>query len=250
MTKYMLPPEILTLARDQTSTKIDQISDSLWYQYMNIIKNDYWSKIVTHAQQNRNWDTFILDSSVANQSEYTLEWISADSGWVKKVTSIWISYTGSTYERTWKIEYKRAREVSEYSLPHDFDYYAENQPQDDPIFIMRDNSYFIAPSPTVWIENWIRVEWIKSIIDYSAATTEEEMVFPSDMRSPIIEWVAALIQKKRSWPSSARFVEQWNFYKQQRDEKIETMKDKTQKPVFLTYPHDAIIWTSPKQIAI
>lgn len=246
----MLPPELLWLSRDQTSTKADQISSELWYQYMNIIANDYWSHIVTYAQQNRNWDTFVLDSTVANQSEYTLEKIAANSAWVKKVTSIGISYDWATYERTGKIKYKKAREVSEHSLVYDFDYYSENQSQDDPIFIMRDNSYFIAPSPTVSVDAWIRVEWIKSIKKYSEETTEEEMVFPFDMRSPLIEWTAALIQKKRVWPSGSKFVEQWNFYKQQRDEKVKLMKDKTQKPVFLSYPHDEQVNTSSKQISI
>lgn len=111
------------------------------------------------------WDILKTDTTVVNQSEYTLPVISTWAfNWVPKIENISIMY------QTWW-EYVKAREVNRQTLDYDMSWYETNQSESDPIYFIADNSYFIFPAPKTVVANWIKLYWIKSLADVTLATT-------------------------------------------------------------------------------
>lgn len=111
------------------------------------------------------WDILKTDTTVVNQSEYTLPVISTGAfNWVPKIENISVMY------QTWW-EYIKAREVNRQTLDHDISWYETNQSESDPIYFIADNSYFVFPAPKIAVVNWIKLYWIKSLADVTLTTT-------------------------------------------------------------------------------
>lgn len=115
------------------------------------------------------WDILKTDTTVVNQSEYTLPIISTWLfNWVPKIENISIMY------QTWW-EYVKAREVNRQTLDYDMSWYETNQSESDPIYFIADNSYFIFPAPKTAVVNWIKLYWIKSLADVALTTTYADL---------------------------------------------------------------------------
>lgn len=70
--------DIYDLAIDQTHVNTTDFPNTRVIKYINIVKDDFWSYIVTYMNQDYNYDIFKTDS-VIGQSEYVLPQIANDS---------------------------------------------------------------------------------------------------------------------------------------------------------------------------
>ena len=226
--------DILDLARDQTSKTATNLPNTTLIKYLNIVKNDFFSYLITAIDENYNWDYFNTDS-VIWQDEYVFPEVAYDSAWILKLKELYISYDWDTYDN-WLIIYKKAREVWQWDLEKDWNYYLNYQSKDDPIFYIADNSVFVAPLPDTAVTNWIQARWIKNIPDYTTATTEEELKIPIPYQDILIDWLRPYIFRRDLKFNEANDAE--NFYKNKRSEVIKKLWNRKIWTDFMTLPDD------------
>jgi hypothetical protein len=69
---------IVDLARDQTGVNDTQFPDAQVLKYLNIVKDNFWSYLVSSLKENYNWDIFRA-STVVDQDEYVFPLMASDS---------------------------------------------------------------------------------------------------------------------------------------------------------------------------
>lgn len=157
--------QIIDRARRLAYVDSTQYINATALEDFNIVYHDIENEIVS-LQEDFFWDIFKTDTTVINQTEYTLP---ADiwSGWTSLNKNIWVSIK---YKADW--DYIKARRVNINNLENDLDWYAENQSEADPIYHISDNSYFVYPKPREAVVNWIKTYWIKNLADLLITDTE------------------------------------------------------------------------------
>lgn len=103
----MIPSEIIATAIEQTNIKLSDIGDGVeatgtarCYKYLNMVKDLLWNKIVgSSTGRDISWQEWTNDLT-ALKSEYALPQVVSDENRIKKIESLGITYTGSTYSRT------------------------------------------------------------------------------------------------------------------------------------------------------
>lgn len=137
---------IITRARRFAYVNSTDYSDSTALQDLNIIKDQFWAEIVARLPEDYQWETW-TDETIALQEEYELPQPTSTNIGATMVKSVAISYNSDTYLETGLIQYTRARLVNPATLEFEWNYYAENQDQEDPIYYIADDSIFVAPMP-------------------------------------------------------------------------------------------------------
>jgi len=224
--------DILSLSRDQTHVNDTQYPDAQVLKYLNIVKNNFWSYIVTALNEDYDWDIFLTDT-VANQSEYVMPLMASDTAWAKKLKWLSINYDGETYD-DWSIKYIKAKETKLSSLTREWNYYVNNQDQAFPIYYIADNSVFIAPAPTSAITSALQLKGIKKIPDYTVDTVEANMVIPIDHHDILIQGVLPYILKSQGKNSES--IAEKQEYIRQRDQSTIELADRNLSPLLLDYP--------------
>ncbi len=223
---------IINLARDQTGVNATQFSDAQVLSYLNLIKNNFWSYLVSALKENYNWDIF-RTSTVVNQDEYVFPLIASDTAWVKKLHSVWITYSWEIND-LWLIDYTPARLIKTSELPYEWNHYVDNQSETDPIYHISDNSIFIAPAPSTAITNWIKITWVKKIIDYEVSTTESNMVIPVDYHDTLLQGVFSYMYQPQGKKQEA--IAEKQEYIRMRKEAVTELIDRYAEPFYATYP--------------
>jgi len=234
--------EVIDLARDQTHTNDTQFPDAQVLKYLNIVKNNFWSYIVTSINEDYDWDIFTVSTTVVNQSEYQLPVVASDTAWIKKINNISINYDWETYDDG-TLKYIKAMEIKPSNLAREWNYYKNNQDSDYPIYYIADNSYFVAPMPTAAIANWIQVKGIKKIPDYATTTVEADMVIPIDHHDILIQWILPYIYKAQGKNQESASEKQ--EYIRQRTQATTELADRNLSPILMDYPIDR---ESPSEI--
>jgi len=70
--------DIYTLAIDQTHVNTTDFPNTRVLKYINLVKDDFWSYIVTYMNEDYNYDIFTT-TSIVDQSEYVLPQIANDA---------------------------------------------------------------------------------------------------------------------------------------------------------------------------
>lgn len=123
-------------------------------------------RAIIRLRQEYFWDILTTSTTVVWQSEYTIPaWLTWNYKDLEKILAISIKYTTD-----W--DYILCEKQNQYQLTQDLSYYETAQPQTKPFFIIADNSYFIYPAPLQAVTSWIKVYWIKDLIDINKDTTE------------------------------------------------------------------------------
>lgn len=223
--------DILDLARDQTYTTVSQMPDNILLKYLNIVKNDFFSYLITSVSENYNWDYF-TSNTVVWQDEYTYPEVAFDSVWLLKIQEVYINYDWKTYNNG-KLQYRKAREVWQ-SLKKDWNYYLEYQNPEDPIYYIADRSVFIAPAPKQVVVWWIQTRWIRNIADYTIDTTESDIKIPIPYQSILIQWLLPYIYKKK-WDLQKSSYETWEYIRQ-RTEIVRQLADRSTWTHYMNLP--------------
>lgn len=228
------PETIIAQMRRIAKVNLAQYSDANALEDLNMLKDELWTWIVSQVQDKYNWERWSTES-VALHWEYTLSEVTSTTAWTKLLNWVSISYKDTTYTNIWWLKYIQAREVNPNGLDNDWDYYSENQSEDDPIYYVADNSFFIAPIPRVSITNWIKLTWIRKIPDYTLTTTEAEMKLPIDvLRTLFYGLIVTWLMNK--WADDWDINNAENRWIRKRNEAIKSLEVRTDKPVTFLYP--------------
>ena len=225
---------MLDLSRDQANVNATNFPDTRVLKYLNIVKNNFWSYIVTAISEKYNWDIFTVDDIIPNKSEYLIPEVTSDIAWAKKINSILINYDWETYD-DWTIKYIKATETDPSILQKDWNYYVNNQDVSKPLYYIADNSYFIAPSVND-LSGSIQVKWIKKIPDYETTTLEIDTIIPIDQHDILIQWVLPYILKAQN--KSEESINEKQEYIRQRKEATTELSDRNLSPIYMEYPID------------
>lgn len=214
-----------------------QISNSYALRVLNMVKDNFWSRIVSESWENRKWQQWTADT-VALQSEYTQPIMSSSVTWAKLVKDISINYDGETYATTWELHFQKCREVDPSSLRYDWSWYKENQDRSDPIFYIADDSIFIAPVPRSWEAGiWrLRITGIRNIVDYNMSSTESDTGIPSAQHEVLVQWMLPYL-----WRKQGNFTQATS--EQREYERIATLAahnlaERSSSPFYATYPDE------------
>lgn len=223
----MTPAEMLTMVRDQTGISTTNVSDAKWYQYLNIIYHEIENAIVNGVDEDFFWDIF-TSSTVANQSEYTLQANTATQEGIKKIN---------------KVEIKRASTDDYHELidlwsainkDNSEEYIRENTSQTKAFYEFKDGSIFIYPEPTNTVTWWLKVYAITDLIDLTSGDAETD-VFPNHQNLRQYHHVLVL------W-TIPRFLR--HKYKEETNQTIAAQnKYEQEKAKMLTYINSVYSWS-------
>lgn len=233
----MLITNIEAQLRTRTWVSTWQYSQAQFLLDTNEAKDEFWSNIVARLDEDSNYEIWTVDNT-SLVSEYVMPEVASDTAWLKMLKWVSINYTWNTFTTTWLQQYTKAREVNPQDLPKEWNYYVENQSQDDPIYYIADNSYFIAPSfRTANLTNRIKLTWIRKIADYTISTTEAEMKIPVDFQRLLIWAVipSALMAKR---VDNNQIQKAQNDYESKKAIALQNMAARKEWPVFMTYPNE------------
>jgi len=237
----MLITNIEAQLRTRTWVSTSQYSQAQFLLDINEAKDEFWSAVSTKLNNERNWDSWKVDDTTLI-SEYAMPEIAYDRAWTKILSWVAIDYTWDTYTTTWLPIYVKARLVSPDSLQHEWNYYVENQSTDDPMYMIADNSYFIAPSfRTASLSDRIKLTWIKKIADYTIDTTEVEMRLPVDYQRLLI-WsvIPFALMAKRATNNDIQKAQ--NDYEGKKVTAIQNLSQRKEWPVTMEYPEQDNIY--------
>ncbi len=228
---------ILDLAIDQAWVTLGNFPYTRTIVYLNRVKDDFFTVLITAAGEEINWDIWEANS-VINQSEYVLPEAASDAEWNLKIDAISISYKWELNEDG-SLKYKKARQVSLWNLTRNWNFYRNNQSQEDPIFYVADQSIFIAPTPITddWaITDGIEIKWIKSIPDYEVAWLASTIKLPYYVHEVLVQGVIPYIHKANKRKTDA--FDEKAEYERQRDLAVEKVKNRYTSPLFMNYPNE------------
>lgn len=228
------PVTIIANMRRIVKINTSQYSDNEALEDLNTIKDELWTWIISKVQDRYNWERWTANTT-ALQWEYSIPTVASNTAWAKLLNWISIAYNSENYTKIWTIKYIQAREVNPNWLDYDWDYYSENQSEDDPIYYVADNSFFIAPIPRTSITNWIKLTWIRKIPDYTLSTTEVDMKLPIDVLRNLVYWLVVfwyMCKPADDWTinnAEARWIKK-------REESIRWLEIRVDTPTTFLYP--------------
>jgi hypothetical protein len=194
------PLTVITEALELSHTTLDQIGGSnaigqaTCLRWLNKVKDKFWSGIVTAVGEDFRWQQWTTNS-VVGQSEYPMLEVATDRAGTKKIESVYVAYDNTLYANTSKLEYTKCTLVTRTSLEREWEWYEANQPANKPLYIIADNSIFIAPLPTVAITNGIKLTGIRKIVDYTSDTDETGMGITSEYSSVLVQGLIPYIYR-------------------------------------------------------
>jgi hypothetical protein len=175
------PTEVITEALELTHTTLDQIGDGVeatgearCLRWLNKVKDKFWSGIVTAVGEDYGWQQWTTDL-VAGTTEYPTLEVASDRNGTKKIECVYIAYNTEYYDDTAKLKYTKATPYTRSSLVYEWEWYEANQSAENPIYVIADQSIFIAPSPQASVTSGVKLSGIRKIADYTLATTEPDM---------------------------------------------------------------------------
>lgn len=224
--------KIITLSRNLTHKTQSQIPDNDIVDYLNLAKDDFWTALITSVWENYNW-TYWKTDLIKWQVEYVVPEVASDEEWVLKINSVSICYNNKTYEN-WALQYIKAKQEDLWNLKKDMNYYENYADYNNPIYTLNDNSIFIFPQPKTTVINWIRLSWIRNIKDYTASTTEKEMVIRPTYHKILLQWVLPYIYKATG--ELDKYNIEMSEYERMKKETIRKLADRVQTPFYADYP--------------
>jgi len=231
-------PAIFTMARELTNTNDTDYNNTRLLPFLNQVKNDLFSYLITWAWEDWNWDIWTTNS-VVWQTEYVIPEAASDTEWNLKISSININYDWDTYD-DWSLKYIRAKEINPAGLPNPWNYYTNNQNKEQPIYYIADQSIFVAPAPIDWaIANGIELKGIKSIVDYTILTTEPNIWIPLYLHDVLVQWLLPYIHRSEWRKDEASF--EIKEYERKRDLAVNKFKNRATWPHFLNYPNEMTV---------
>lgn len=129
--------QIIDRARRLWYVSSNQYNDTQALEDFNIVRKKLWKILVQRVNEDFFFDILTTDL-IADQSEYNL-YDDTNNIEVDKLQEVYVKYDSTATEHT------KATLVNKDDLDKDLTWYAENQPESDPIYYVADESVFIYP---------------------------------------------------------------------------------------------------------
>ena len=105
-----------------------------------------------------------------------------------------------------------------------------------PIYYVADNSYFIAPTPTVVIPSGIVITGIRNIPDYTLSSTEADMIIPLDQQNLLVYGLIPYIFDMKTMANEN--IAAVNKYESMKQAMISNLSERVIAPFQNQYPDD------------
>ncbi len=227
-------PSIFSLMRDQTNTNIYDYPDTRLLPYLNLVKDDLFSYLITGAGESWNWDIWNT-ATVSWQTEYVIPLAASDTEGNMKIDTVNINYNGETY-KDWSLQYIKCNEIKPSTLPKPWNYYKNNQSKESPIYYIADKSIFIAPATENSETDWIELKGIKTIPNYTITTTESNIKIPLYLHDVLVQWGLPYIHKSEGRKDEASY--ETKEYERRRDLAVNKFKNRSTWPHFMSFPDE------------
>lgn len=221
--------QIIDRALFDTHTNPSNYPDAQAIISVNFRNWDLVDRIVNEVWERFFWDIWETDL-VAGQNEYEFEklWIEPDALDIKKIDWLYVRYdSNDTYMK--KLKYR-----DESSLNKDKQWYKDNTSIQDAFFYIADNSYFIYPSPTNTITDWIKLEVIHAPVDLTVDSLESDIELEKQFHYIISLGLEIDIYKSQWKLNEANLAEQ--KYDKEADKMISKLKDRYDEPIDFIMP--------------
>ena len=129
-----------------------------------------------------------------------------------------------------------AKEISPSTLAYPWSYYMQFQNPYTPIYYVADNSYFIAPTPTVVIPSGIVITGIRNIPDYTLSSTEADMIIPLDQQNLLVYGLIPYIFDMKTMANEN--IAAVNKYESMKQAMISNLSERVIAPFQNQYPDD------------
>lgn len=197
--------EVIQLALDNTHTTSEQVRADLLLRNFNISRKDVGNTIIKDVSENFFQDFWIRDAIAdQNNGEYPYPEADVDSKGMLKCQALYVKYKYTDQN------YIKAEEVNIADLPYDWDWYLVNQPKNQPIYFIGDNSFFLAPlhsaedlcdinseNPDPSGNSMIKAVGLVKFVDLLITDEEDKMLIPEDFHDLIALGMEKGIYKSR-----------------------------------------------------
>jgi len=212
------PSQLITKARRQThSNSFSYTDDDALLDLNNRYQTIIW-RIQTEVDEGHYWD-WLTDDTVTSQSEYTID--SFGDIKINQIDKVAVKYF------TTDTKYTILTKVDHNTLDYDFASYSDWAGQ--PFYFIKDESVFIAPSPSEIVTAWIKIYIIYQPADVTISSTEADLEIAPRFHQFLVDWMCA-----DYWYANGK-EDKWQFY----DTKftnwvtwmLKAMKNRAQEPV-------------------
>lgn len=163
---------IIAKSRVQTNTSIWQKSDALMLADLNVVYKEIFSRLSTKSKKytRQTYKT----TTVANQSEYQIPRPSVTETGIKRVLNTQIKHSSDWEYIPCKI--------------HDTSTAVDSEATDtnNPYCIVRDDSIFVYPAPSVAVTDWIVIDGQYMPLDLTLATTSASIKLASEYHDLLV----------------------------------------------------------------
>ena len=213
-----------------THTNDNNYPDAQALLTMNIRYADLVDLIVNYVKERFFWDIWETDTIIW-QSEYLAEslGVSPDDLDIKKIDWLYVRYK-STDQYMKKLTYR-----DEASLTMDKAYYEENTSESDAFFYIADDSYFIYPTPSEAVTNWIKLEVIHAPADLTMDSVESDIELERQFHYIISLWLEIDIYKSQGKLNESSLAQQ--NYDREAQKMVSKLKDRYDEPIELIMPN-------------
>lgn len=232
----MTPSQIIARAKKKFNVSDTVYPNSDAIDDLNVIKDDFFGAIVSKLNEDYNWDTWTT-GMVAGQSEYTVPEAARDALGAMKIRGVALSFDGKSYDSTTIPIYYEADLVTFDSLEKEWNYYLAYQDPSKPMYVLSENSIFIAPLPKNDISNGIKLRGIKNIVDYTLSSTEADMKIPYNWHEILVDGLGEYCYSRKAM--SAEATAQRGEYERRRDVACERLSDRVVAPFVNEFPSNS-----------
>ena len=155
--------EIIDIARDQTYTTEDQVSDSQALKYLNIVYRDVANNII-EANQDYFWQSSTR-TFVSNTIEYGLP-VDAD-----KIIAVYAKYENDK-------SYIKCELDSFSTIDEDIETMDKEESPHHPIALIADTSVFVVPTPKKDVSEGLKLLYIEAPGELTLTDTAEDIEIP------------------------------------------------------------------------
>lgn len=182
---------IITTGQDKAHVNTDQVSAANGLKYLNLVYHDLCSAIRQYVGEDFFFDLWSANAvSGQTNGEYVFPQPDASNAGMAKLKQL------SVKVRSTDTYFTKARQVDLRNLAYDWDWYLANQPIDEPIYYVADDSFFLAPQFTASTVGsgdnaQLKLYGVKREIDLLAAGAETTILVPREYHNALIKGVKA-----------------------------------------------------------
>jgi hypothetical protein len=241
----MTAAQIISLALSNTHTKTGQISAASLLTFLNVIRAEIASTIIKEVSEDFFFQIWTIDAKdttdiYRTNGEYVFPASTSTYSGMAKLNKLAVKGLSTDLYHT------PAREVDMKALDRDWSWYMVNQPKNDPIYFIADESFFIAPQftpddlPTPALGNkQIKAYGVARITDIDASAAETAILIPIDFHPLISLGMEQFIFKARGKKNDAiGAMQEFELGKQKM---IDTLTNRDNSPMYAGLPADNLL---------